>query len=304
MSSGHSKVAGEGGAADGSRGPASAAPARGTKISIMKLIRVLCCLAGILLAAGLIAAPAQASPSLRINYVALGDSHASGVGLGDYDPASGDCLRSPHAYAPTWKAAYPGSFSYAACSGATTQDVNANQLGGLSGSTNLVTISIGGNDAGFSAVVGACRFGTTEQCDAAVDNGIDVITNVLPGRLDDTYGRIRAKAPNADVVVLGYPHLFELGATCQGDDIPEAHRARLNQAADVLATVTAQRVKAAGARFTFADTRPYFAGHGICSTTPWIHALRADQVESYHPNQAGHDNAYLKALNDSYDVVS
>ena len=45
-------------------------------------------------------------------------------------------------------------------------------------------------------------------------------------------------------------------------------RTILNEAADVLASVTAARAGAAGA--TFADARPYFAGHGVCAGSPWI----------------------------------
>jgi lysophospholipase L1-like esterase len=96
------------------------------------------------LAAGIIGTriPAQAAPA--VNYVALGDSYASGVGAGS---VSGSCGQSPNAYPALWAtASSPASFKFAACSGATTSDVISSQLSSLSSSTTLVSMTIGGND--------------------------------------------------------------------------------------------------------------------------------------------------------------
>ena len=69
---------------------------------------------------------------------------------------SGSCKRSPDAYGPKIAAARGYALSFQACSGAKTTDVNSKQLGTLSSSTALVTITIGGNDAGFSEVLISC----------------------------------------------------------------------------------------------------------------------------------------------------
>lgn len=83
-------------------------------------------------------------------YVALGDSYSSGVGAGSYLSSSGDCKRSTKAYPYLWAAAHsPSSFAFTACSGARTGDVLASQLTPLNAATALVSISIGGNDAGL-----------------------------------------------------------------------------------------------------------------------------------------------------------
>ncbi|MBO0769122.1 MAG: lipase, partial [Solirubrobacterales bacterium] len=95
----------------------------------------------------LLALPAAASAAT--GYVALGDSYSSGVGTRDYYSDSGSCDRSPKAYGPLVAAAKGYSLNFQACSGAKTTDVNSNQLGALNSSTGLVTITIGGNDAGF-----------------------------------------------------------------------------------------------------------------------------------------------------------
>ncbi len=97
------------------------------------------------------AASAAAAPQ----YVALGDSYSSGVGRVFYEE-SGECDRSPDAYGPRIAAAKGYTLSFQACSGAKTPEVNDKQLGMLSATTSLVTITIGGNDAGFSNVMLNC----------------------------------------------------------------------------------------------------------------------------------------------------
>src|SRR5258708_30437888 len=92
-----------------------------------------------------------ATPALAggpISYVALGASYSSGDGAGNY--SDGSCLQSANAYPVLWHNAHGGSFVNATCAGATTSDVISSQLGGLSASTTLVSITIGGNDVGFA----------------------------------------------------------------------------------------------------------------------------------------------------------
>lgn len=241
----------------------------------------------------LLAAPAQAADP--VYYVALGDSYSSGVGAGGYDPSSGSCSRSSRAYAPLWTAGHVVTqFSFAACSGATTDDVRNNQLGALGASTTLVTITIGGNDAGFVNVVSTCILGGDGACQWMVDGAKRYATNVLPGKLDSTYAAIRGRAPNARVVVLSYPRLFELTPTCNVFGLSLAKRTMLNSAADTLAGVTAGRAQAAGD--TFVDVRGIFAGHGICGPSTWINPTTWPIGDSYHPTASGYRYGYLAAL--------
>lgn len=212
--------------------------------------------AGLLLSLGL-AAPAAAAGA---DYAALGDSYSSGVGTNNYDGTSGSCLRSPQSYPRLWANSHaPASFQFVACSGATTREVLNNQLGALNSGTDLVTISIGGNDAGFADVVTTCRLGSDSGCLTAVNNAKAYITTTLPGRLDETYRAIRSRAPGAQVVVLGYPRLFELGS-CGFGSINEYKRSLLNGGADTMSSVISGRASAAG--FSYADVRGRFAGHG------------------------------------------
>ncbi len=239
----------------------------------------------------LVAGPASAAGTIR--YVALGDSYSSGVGAGGYD--SSGCSRSSRSYPALWAASHSvTSFTLAACGGATTSDVLNSQVGALSASTTLVTITIGGNDTGFVEVVTTCLLGTDGACTVAVDAARAYATQLLPAKLDSTYAAIRSHAPNARVIVLGYPRLFELTASCGLFGMDLAKRRTLDGAADALESTTAARAAAAGD--TFVDARPAFAGHGICAGQPWINSTTWPVTDSYHPTGTGYRSGYLPAL--------
>ncbi|WP_055688796.1 SGNH/GDSL hydrolase family protein [Streptomyces prasinus] len=227
-------------------------------------------------------------------YVALGDSYSSGVGAGSYISSSGDCKQSTKAYPYLWKAAHsPSSFHFTACSGARTDEVLASQLGPLSTATGLVSISVGGNDAGFADVMTTCVLQSESTCISRINTARSYVTSTLPGKLDNVYSAIRDRAPNAKVVVLGYPRFYKLGATCVG--LSEAKRVAINNASDLLNSTTAQRVNAHG--FTFADVRSPFTGHEICSGSSWLHSVNWTNIgESYHPKAAGQSGGYLPAF--------
>jgi hypothetical protein len=252
----------------------------------------------ILLAAGTAltgATAAQASQhAAATGYVALGDSYSSGVGAGSYISSSGDCKRSTKAYPYLWAAAHsPSSFDFTACSGARTGDVLSGQLGPLSASTGLVSVSIGGNDAGFSDVMTTCVLQSDSSCLSRIATAKAYVDSTLPGQLDTVYSAISAKAPNAHVVVLGYPRFYQLGTTCVG--LSETKRKAINEAADQLDTAIAKA--AAGHGFTFGDVRTTFTGHEICSGSSWLHSVEwFDIGESYHPTAGGQSGGYLPVL--------
>ncbi|MFD3620166.1 SGNH/GDSL hydrolase family protein [Streptomyces sp. NPDC058676] len=228
-------------------------------------------------------------------YVALGDSYSSGVGAGSYMSASGDCKRSTKAYPYLWAAAHsPSSFDFTACSGARTGDVLANQLTPLSAATALVSISVGGNDAGFADVMTTCVLQSDSSCLSRINTAKAYVDSTLPGKLDSVYSAIRSKAPAARVVVLGYPRFYKLGTTCVG--LSETKRKAINDAADYLDTAIAKR--AANFGYTFGDVRTTFTGHEICSGSSWLHSLNLLNVgESYHPTAAGQSGGYLPVFN-------
>src|SRR3954470_22302907 len=133
--------------------------------------------------------------ALADNYVALGDSYSSGTGTRDYSLSS-SCQRGPYAYPALIKADRPNtSLTFVACSGAKTTDVLNNQVQSLSTSTNIVTITIGGNDAGFSNVITQCAYPLV-SCNSDITAANTYISNTLPGQLNNVYAQIASRAPN------------------------------------------------------------------------------------------------------------
>ncbi|AEV86509.1 secreted hydrolase [Actinoplanes sp. SE50] len=241
----------------------------------------------------LTAAPASATARTQ-SYVALGDSYAAGIGAGDYTGSA--CVQSrTGAYPYLWAKAHPtAKLTFRACSGATTATVLATQLGSLSKSTRWVTVTAGGNDAGFATTLQTCLLGSDADCSAAVQQSTKIIRSALPTAADTLYTAIRKKAPNARVYVVGYPHLLSTGGGT-GCVFDPTRRQLLNSTSDTLATVLRQHT-AHRKNFTFVDGRTILAGHEVCTAHPWIHGLATgDLTESFHPTAAGHQ-AYAKAL--------
>ncbi|WP_433270538.1 SGNH/GDSL hydrolase family protein [Actinosynnema sp. CS-041913] len=224
--------------------------------------------------------PAPAAPE----YVALGDSYAAGLGA-----ERESCGRSPAAHPRLYAESRGLALVFAACAGAETAEVER-QAERITRRTSLVTITVGGNDAGFTDVITTCVLRSDRACERRVGESERFVRDELPGRLDALNAAVRDRT-SAHVVVLGYPHLFAPEGACV---LSEDKRAALNRAADLLDEVLRARAEAAG--FTFADVRGQFAEHGVCSDDPWINDLTLPVDYSYHPNAAGHRHGYLPAL--------
>lgn len=260
------------------------------------LLPVLACA---LLLLGL-APPASAADTAApppVDYVALGDSYAAGVGAAP-DGRSGECRRSNRSYPARFAAATdPATFVSVACSGATSGKVLFTQVRTVSRQTDLVTITVGGNDTGFAPVLGVCSTATRdEDCTRAVTGGERVAKYLLPVGLTAIIAAVKVQAPRAKIVVLGYPRLFAPGPSCDVPLVPNpARRAALNRAADTLNSSLRGTATRFGARF--ADVSDAFAAHGVCSADPWINGpSRPTQTGNYHPTTEGYARGYLPAL--------
>jgi lysophospholipase L1-like esterase len=230
-----------------------------------------------------------AAGAIADNYVALGDSYSSGVGTKSFYETT--CKRSDYAYPRLIARERAGtSLTFRACSGATTSSVTSEQLGALSSTTNIVTITVGGNDAGFGPIVSSCALPWPWSCEAELTEAERFVTTTLPGRLGTLYSAIRSRASNATVIVLDYPRLF-MGVDCNaGTFFSTTEMTRMNHIADLIKTVTQERAVAAGA--IFKDAIPPFTGHAICSESEWLNGLSDPVEESFHPNRTGHRSGY------------
>ena len=240
-------------------------------------------------------AHATAAPPPHVVYDALGDSYASGYGV----PPYGACGRSQSAYAVQLDGRQRIALDdFVACAGATTTSmVSGGQLGALDADTDLVTLTVGGNDIGWSQAVTACLGGTDAQCAGTVALVRSRITTALPGLLDAVYAQIAAAAPNAHVVVTGYPRLFspEYGAYLGAST---AEQAALNDGADLLNSTIAAAVARHG--FQFVDVTKRFVGHGVNSPYAWI--LGPFDPGAFHPTADGYET-YTAAVNSALGPV-
>ncbi|HEY0642025.1 MAG TPA: SGNH/GDSL hydrolase family protein, partial [Nocardioides sp.] len=213
--------------------------------------------------------PAQAAAPA---YVALGDSYSSGTGTRSYIDDGTTCQRSTQAYPSLIATARGYTLNFRACSGATIADVTNTQLSALTSATSYVSISVGGNDAGFADVLTECaQPWWSSNCDGAINTAQSFINTTLPGRLNTLYAGIRSRSPYAKVVIVGYPRIFN-GEDCNAFTwfSPE-EETRLNQTADLLNSRLASAASAAG--FSFADPTSRFVGHAVCDSDEWINGL-------------------------------
>jgi GDSL-like lipase/acylhydrolase family protein len=256
-----------------------------------KMIRFTSAVSALALTCALALAGAGPAQSAGPVYAALGDSYSAGLGAGAYDSSSGGCRRSADAYPALWAAAHhAASFTFAACAGAMTTDVAGKQLGHVHSATSLVSVTVGGNDASFADVMSTCVLHSQATCLSRVAQARSYVDKTLPGRLDAAYAAIRVRAPHARVVVVGYPRFYEVpGACLLGLD--DTSRDAIDRAIDDLDGVIAKR--AADHGFAFADVRPAFTGHELCSGSPWLHGVSLPLEESYHPTAAGQRDGYL-----------
>jgi len=255
---------------------------RSSRLLITGILAVTSAIAASVLGAAI---PAEAA---TVNYVALGDSYAAGVGAGSN---SGSCARSPNAYPSLWASAHSvASFSFAACSGATTSDVINSQLSTLSASTTLVSVTIGGNDANFASTMETCILSSTSTCVAKVQADEQIVSTQLPGRLNTMLGDIRAKAPSARIVLVGYPDFYDLNASiCIG--LSRGDHQAIDTGIDLLNSVIATAAANNGA--VFADPRAQFSGHELCDGAGWLNSLTIPIGNSYHPTATGQKSGYL-----------
>lgn len=275
-------------------------------------------LATLALALGFTAVPAEAAPPPRVDYVALGDSYTAGTGAGAaFRPAGTPCWQSSPGYVDVvGRNGRVALVANAACHGAVLSSLSPfydgftptvqEQLyalaaqGTLSADTELVSITAGANDVGFSHLLGFCATSTPAACADALAAGTSPLTlEVLKAGLAQTYAGIQAVAPNARIAVLGYPLLFDPASSLA--PVPAATQTLINQATAAVNAAIAQAVETAnllyGTDAQYIDVTARFAGHEVNSADPWLQLNLAYLTADYnfHPNQAGHQ-AYASAL--------
>ncbi|MFD8431666.1 SGNH/GDSL hydrolase family protein [Streptomyces coelicoflavus] len=257
------------------------------------------------LALGLTDATAHAAPA-TLDYVALGDSYSAGSGVLPVDLTNLLCLRSTANYPHVIAAATGAHLKDVTCGAAQTSDFTepqypgvAPQLDALGPGTDLVTLTIGGNDNNtFINAITACGTagvlsgGKGSPCEDKHGTSFDdeIETNTYPA-LKAALSAVRAEAPGARVAALGYPWITPATAdpSCfaklpvAAGDVPylRAIQAHLNDAVRRAAEET-------GA--TYVDFSEVSDGHDACADrgTRWIEPLLfGTSLVPVHPNALG-----------------
>ena len=259
----------------------------------MRLVRRLSVLGIALTVAGVVVAPPASAADSPRPLAALGDSYSSGEANPPFDPQAPGCDRSADAWPLLAAAALVRPGVNLACSGAQTKDVvspykgqpaQVDALEALRPRPGIVTITIGGNDAGFSTVTGACVITDCVETGAVKAAKVTILT-VLPDRLLDTYRAVEKAAPRARLVVVGYPRLFprRQSAVTGCPWLSGRERRALNAAGDLLNLEIRLAARRAGARYV--DVTNTLAGHELCTKDSWIFPIGVGTAPQYwaHP---------------------
>ncbi|MGY1651784.1 SGNH/GDSL hydrolase family protein [Geodermatophilus sp. SYSU D01119] len=231
--------------------------------------------------------PALSSASQTFYQQASGSTSAgNGRGLNKY----GSDLNVRSAANTQW--------AFLACSGAVINNVRAEADGGsvqlgadgyreihtqlsyrwVDYGTDLVTISVGGNDAGFAGILFTCA---TSSCHSASNEPIlNAAIDGLGPQLQRLYDSIQAQTFGARVIVLGYPQLFPATAaeqSCRSLRVFAGEQDYLRRATTRMNTVIAQAASRAGVDYV--DVSAGFAGHGVCGARgEWINGLSGTET--------------------------
>jgi lysophospholipase L1-like esterase len=252
----------------------------------------------------LLGAPAsQAGTPLR--YVAMGDSYSAASGVLPPDPtAPPQCLRSILNYPHVIAAAVGAQLTDVTCGAADTGDYRnaqydgvAPQLDALDKKTQLVTMTIGGNDSGVfinsivqCGIAGASTLGQGSPCkDRYGDSFENTIKTTTYPALVQALKDVRAKAPKAKVAILGYPWILPTSVGCF-DRMPVA-TGDVPYLRGVQATLNdAVRRAAAATGATYVDMNTVSEGHDACQPigVRWIEpVLQTTNPVVVHPNALG-----------------
>lgn len=247
-----------------------------------------------------------------VSYTALGDSYASAPGVVEQvDPT---CARSDHNYPSLTARQRHWRLTDVSCSGATTADMArpqgslSPQLTAVTRTADVVSVTIGGNDIGFSSDLATCAGLTSSNPAGAPCRTYFTAdgTDQLAVRINQTGPKVAAvlrgihrRAPHARVVVVGYPDLFpEDGVGCTSSTVPLAAGdfAYLRDTEKKLNAMLAHVAHRGGARYV--DTYTPTIGHDMCRPegVRWIEPLvTAPPVAPAHPNVQG-ENAMSTAV--------
>jgi len=259
-----------------------------------------------------------ASPSgaVTLQYVALGDSYSAASGTLPPDlTAAPQCGRSTSNYPHVIAARIGAQLTDVSCGAAETKDFAAAQYPGVAPQLNavqdptqLVTMTIGGNDSGvfIDAILdcgsaGLATLGQGSPCKDKYGSSFEnTITTTTYPALVNALNSVRAKAPQATIAILGYPWILPQSGGCfpqmpvATGDVPYLRgiQATLNDAV---------RRAAAATGASYIDFSTVSEGHDACQPigTRWIEpVLAGTNPVIVHPNALGEAQMAAQTISD------
>ncbi|MDB5180825.1 MAG: hypothetical protein JWO54_585, partial [Candidatus Saccharibacteria bacterium] len=264
----------------------------------------------------------------KLNYVALGDSFSSGEGndpflYGTDVPSVDECHRSKDAYPELLEKDSSLNLNltaFASCSGAVTSNITGSgqwneprQINTVVDGTDLVTLTIGGNDIGFTEYATACVIGPCDEYSTIYDTTMASI-DLLDTELEDVYSAILDKLPpSGGLYVMDYPMIVPMdvestelpnplcmemytgsiiGGTAENPLYNRWGNARGAQ--DVISSLNAKidqavsNIALTDSRIHFVDISSKFEGKDICSTSPSFFVNKLPPA-TFHPNSSAHE---------------
>lgn len=225
-------------------------------------------------------------------YVALGGSFAAGTGIPQ--TSGGLCLRSDRSYPNLVAGALDLALVDVTCSGATTANVRDTaqngappQVDAVTRDTALVSLTVGGNDIGYSTLAGSCGNPSAQPCvldEQELAEDVRALRSDLTALIDD----LSARAPSAAIVLVTYAKVANPQdcASLRFDPDEAAGVAAMGEALQGVFLDVAARTGV-----VLADPYAESEGHGPCASDAdrWIEGLVALGSVPYHPSALGHE---------------
>lgn len=256
---------------------------------------------GVLVLTGILFWQAQQRPTGTAQYVALGSSFAAGIGLGKRIADSPwVCQRTVNSYPQQLARSTGLSLTDLSCSGATaTHLLNGGQMflgpqiDGLAADTELVTMTIGGNDISY---VGDLTFLAGRKSASLLGRVMRLMSNDPAQRPQRDYAaleqifakilrEIRNRSPRVQIVVVTYPVILPPAGTCPKLALTEVEAAEMRVVGERLAGVTRKVAQQEGA--TLIDMQRLGVGHDACSASPWVNGWVDPAGTPFHPTLSG-----------------
>lgn len=234
------------------------------------------------------------------HYVAMGDSSVAGPGIPVRDRKAGLCARSIKNYPSVLSNRIDIRETVdVSCSAATSDEVRSfgqdkagvafAQIEAIKEQTDLVTLSIGGNDGTYMALLwNSCVYGDdlARTCAEFVDTSVEKFVDAIGDNVTKTLQEIKERAPKATVVLVGYMRAAPDKGTCADLRTPASVVGKFRRAEKLLAEEF--REAARRADVLFVPMYELSKGHDVCSKDPWTNgAVSTGDGTWMHPRSKG-----------------